>query len=46
MPTGYLILNENCTILPVYIFTEDHKATTIEHVINAAKEYQSKYQSF
>ena len=39
------LLNENCTILPVYIFTEDHKATTIEHVINATKEYQNKYQS-
>ena len=38
------LLNENCTILPVYIFTEDHKATTIEHVINATKEYQKKYQ--
>tara|TARA_B100001093_G_scaffold510908_1_gene577696 strand:- start:299 stop:1477 length:1179 start_codon:yes stop_codon:yes gene_type:complete len=39
------LLNENCTILPVYIFTKDHKATTIEHVINAAKEYQEKYQA-
>ena len=39
------LLNENCTILPVYIFTEDHEATTIEHVINATKEYQNKYQS-
>tara|TARA_B100000780_G_scaffold55093_1_gene34597 strand:- start:3528 stop:4733 length:1206 start_codon:yes stop_codon:yes gene_type:complete len=38
------LLNENCTILPVYIFTEDHKATTIEHVINAARDYQDKYQ--
>ena len=38
------LLNENCTILPVYIFTEDHKATTIEHVIKAAKDYQLNYQ--
>ena len=38
------LLNEDCTILPVYIFTKDHKANTIEHVINAAKEYQNKYQ--
>ena len=39
------LLNENCTILPVYIFTEDHKATTIEHVIHAVQDYQSQYQS-
>ena len=38
------LLNEDCTILPVYIFTEDHKATTIEHVITAAQNYQSEYQ--
>ena len=27
------LINEACSIMPIYVFTEDHKATTISHII-------------
>jgi hypothetical protein len=35
------LLNEACTILPVIIYLDDHKAQTIETVIGAVKEFRS-----
>jgi len=34
------LLNQDCSVMPITIFTEDHKATTINKVITAVKTYQ------
>ena len=31
------LLNRNCSVMPIILFLEDHKAETIERVINAVK---------
>lgn len=36
------LLNQNCSVMPVTIFTEDHKATTIDRVVDAVKLYQQE----
>lgn len=33
------LLNSQCSAMPVIIFTEDHKATTIDRVVVAVKEF-------
>jgi hypothetical protein len=33
------LLNADCSVMPVMIFLEDHKAETIERVVAAAKQY-------
>ena len=35
------LINEECSIMPIYVFTEDHKATTISTVIESVEEYNS-----
>ena len=37
------LMNENCSIMPIYIFTEDHKATTISHIIEEIENYKLKF---
>ncbi len=37
------LLNSDCSIIPIMIFTKDHKAETIERVVGAVKEYQKNY---
>lgn len=34
------LLNQDCSVMPITIFTEDHKATTINKVVDAVKAYQ------
>ncbi len=34
------LLNQDCSVIPITIFTEDHKASTINKVITAVKAYQ------
>lgn len=34
------LLNQDCSVMPITIFTEDHKASTINNVIAAVKDYQ------
>ena len=36
------LLNADCSVMPVMVFLEDHKAETIERVVNAAKKYGSE----
>lgn len=36
------LLNQDCSVMPITIFTEDHKATTINKVIAAVKAYQKE----
>ena len=37
------LMNEQCSIMPVYIFTKDHKATTISHIFNEIENYKKKF---
>jgi len=37
------LLNRDCSVMPVTIFTEDHKATTINRVVDAVKAYQQAH---
>lgn len=34
------LINDNCTVMPVLVFLEDHKAVTIQRVINAVKAFR------
>ncbi len=40
VPTSTGLLNSNCTLLPVLIFTEDSRATTIQTVVHAVEEWR------
>ncbi|GAA4814824.1 RND transporter [Marinicella pacifica] len=37
------LLNRDCSVMPVTIFTEDHKATTINRVVDAVNAYQQAH---
>jgi len=37
------LLNSECSVMPVYIYTVDHKAETIERVVDAVKAYQAEH---
>ncbi|MEW6489620.1 MAG: MMPL family transporter [Thermodesulfobacteriota bacterium] len=45
VPTSTGLLNADCSVLPVLVFTEDHKAETIDRVVAAVKEYQAAHGS-
>ncbi len=34
------LLNSDCSVMAVYVFTKDHKATTIAGIVEAVKQYQ------
>ncbi|HVT36544.1 MAG TPA: efflux RND transporter permease subunit [Nevskiaceae bacterium] len=36
------LLNEDCSAMPVLIFTEDHKAETISRVVDATKQFEAE----
>ncbi|MFP3942863.1 MAG: efflux RND transporter permease subunit [Alphaproteobacteria bacterium] len=36
------LLNANCTILPLHIFTEDSRATTLQRVVSAVKTWRTE----
>lgn len=40
IPTGTGLLDKPCARMPVFVFTADHKAETIQRVVNAVKDYQ------
>ncbi|MEJ2198878.1 MAG: MMPL family transporter, partial [Desulfuromonadales bacterium] len=42
IPTSSGLLNADCSTMPVMIFTKDHKAETIVHVVDTVKAYQEK----
>ncbi|HEX4871898.1 MAG TPA: MMPL family transporter [Nevskiaceae bacterium] len=35
------LLNEDCSVMPTYLFTEDHRATTIDTVVAAIEAFQA-----
>jgi predicted RND superfamily exporter protein len=37
--TGTGLLNTDCSVMPVYIFTEDHKAETIDRVVESVETF-------
>ena len=37
------LLNKDCSAMPIMIFTEDHKATTINRIVKVVKEFREKY---
>lgn len=39
------LLNRNCSVMPVLIFTEDHKAETIQRVVAAVKAFAKENNS-
>ncbi len=41
VPTSSGLLNLDCSVMPVSIFTTDHKAETISRVIDAVKEFDA-----
>ncbi len=42
VPTSSGLLNADCSVMPVMIFTADHKAETISHVVDTIKSYQAE----
>lgn len=45
VPTTSGLLNSDCSVMPVILFMEDHKAQTINRVVAAVKEYAQVYGS-
>ena len=45
VPTSSGLLNRDCSVMPVMIFTRDHKAETIDRIISAVKLYRAEYAS-
>ncbi len=39
VPTSTGLLNDDCDALAVYMFTKDHKATTISHIVSEVKKF-------
>ncbi len=44
IPTDSGLLNRDCSAMPIMIFTEDHKAATIDRVVARAHELQGEIQ--
>ncbi len=40
VPTSSGLLNSDCSVMPVMIFTSDHKAETISNIISEVKQYR------
>jgi len=45
VPTSSGLLNGNCSVMPIILFMEDHKAETISRVVDAVKEYRQEYET-
>lgn len=42
VPTTSGLLNRDCSVMPIYIFTRDHKADTISHIVASIKAYRGE----
>ncbi len=40
VPTSSGLINNDCSVLPVLIYTTDHKAETIQRIVDAVKDFQ------
>lgn len=45
IPTSSGLLNGDCSVMPVIMFMEDHKAETITRVVNAVKQFRQEYET-
>ncbi len=45
VPTTSGLLNSNCSVMPVILFMEDHKAETINRVVAAVKQYRDEFST-
>jgi len=45
VPTSSGLLNSDCSVMPVMIFTSDHKAETINNIISEVKKYREKHEN-
>ncbi len=43
IPTSSGLLNSDCSVMPVMIFTKDHKAETIDNIVSEVKKYRNQY---
>jgi hypothetical protein len=43
VPTSSGLLNTDCSVMPVVIFTRDHRAETITDVVTAVKDFRARY---
>jgi predicted RND superfamily exporter protein len=43
IPTTSGLLNSDCSVMPVMLFTADHKADTIERIVAAVKRFESQH---
>jgi hypothetical protein len=43
VPTTTGLLNSDCSVMPVMMFTADHKAETIERIVAAVKEFEAEH---
>ena len=42
IPSSAGLQNPDCSVMPMLVFTEDHKAETLEHVLKVAKDYKAE----
>lgn len=45
VPTSSGLLNSNCSVMPIILFMEDHKAETINRVVDAVKAFRTEYET-
>lgn len=45
VPTSSGLLNTDCSAMPVHIFTQDHKAETIDAVIDGVEQFKTENQT-
>ncbi len=43
VPTTTGLLNSDCSVMPVMLFTEDHKAATIERIVREVKGFEARH---
>jgi len=45
LETSSGLFNSDCSVIPILVFTKDHKAETIQQVVDAAKEYRATHKT-
>jgi uncharacterized protein len=45
VPTSSGLLNSDCSVIPVLIFTKDHKAETISNIVDKIKLFRDEFDS-
>ena len=45
VPTSSGLLNSDCSVIPVLIFTKDHKAETISNIVDNIKSFRKTFDS-